>query len=420
MNYRRLVRDGSFLATYMDYMSIQETPTAYDFWCGVYLIGNALGRGVIIDRPRAPVYMNWYMILVAEAATTRKSTAIRSVNNIMRQFNEQSDGRIEVIQSMITPEKLLDRMQEISLDRGQCHIAFASSELVSILGRERYTAAMPGLLTDIYDPQAIRAGGGTLARGVAASRNTYVTFLSASTPAWLLRAINPDVIEGGFTSRCIFIHEEHPKRLIAWPEEHSDGLERERSLVAALCQLREQGQRFTSIPLAAGARDVFQRWYSRRPQSRDTYRRSFEGREDTHVLRLAACLSINDDRWAVEKHDINRAIEVIKHAKERGAAIFESTYTDSRLVLGIDRLRLILLGSGRSAVSQTKLVRDLQRLMRAEQISVALEIMHELDMVQKFEDVPSGMRSGRPKTMWRATTNLSKEGALERVLLTLE
>ena len=418
MDYRAAVRDGTFLADYMDYMDAQETARLYDFWTGMWLLGNACGRSAYVDRPRAPVFLNWYVILVAESGITRKSTAVRIATNIARDLNGRIDQPFHLIQTKITPEMLEWRLHELSKENGYAHVAVSISELVTLLGKERYAQSMPGLLTDLYDADKHRAGGGTVGKGTRDAHNVYVSVLSASTPTWLQRAVNPDVVEGGFTSRTLFVVSDQPKRRIPWPEELTDGDQLGERLVTHLEQVRLDALRHGGITLSDGAMRNLTNWYKHRKLSRDAFRGSFESREDAHVLRAAACLSANDRRWLIESNDVRTAIRLISEVKELGSDLFEGSVTHSKYIAGIDRMRTLLISAGMSGIAQQRLTTACQHYLKAPDVVTLLEIMHELGMVQRFE-VKLGTR-GRPKTIWRATNSISEGGAVERVLQEVE
>ena len=145
MNYKKLVHEDSFIGRYMDYMSYVETAESYDFWCAVWAIGDACGRGVYVDRPNIPVYLNWYIILAAESGSTRKSTAITAIAGVVENI------RRPLLTGKTSPESLDLLLHEQSRSSGGASVSFAVSELVTTLGKEGYMASMPGLLTDLYD-----------------------------------------------------------------------------------------------------------------------------------------------------------------------------------------------------------------------------------------------------------------------------
>lgn len=388
-------------------MSNQETATEYDFWCAVWLISLAVGRDTIIDRPRAPVFMNWYIILAANSGVTRKSTAVNIASGFAKELLSDAIKNNEVgyIEGKSTPENIQLTLHELTTDTGHATLAIAVSELVIFLGREGYTAGMPALLTDLYDSPSHRLGGGTL-RHQREYRDTYVSFLSASTPAWLVGRINPDVVEGGFTSRCMFVVSDRRKRRIPWPE--VEGVEddsRQTGIANSLRSIRERGQSIRYIPINQTALSRFSLWYRRRPDNTDPFRSSFESREDAHVLRLAATLSISDGRWSIEKRDINTAIKVVHDTKERGADLFDTTAPDRR-TQGVERLIRLLQEAGTDGMKQSEITRKLEWFLDVKDRQVTLTILHEAGMVQKFQGVRTTKGSGRPATMWRATRGI--------------
>lgn len=409
VNYSKLVPEGSFIRRYLDYASTSETPYAYDFWTACWLISVAVGRGTVVDRPTAPVHLNLYCVLVAESGITRKSTAVRRAVSFARDL---CGDRNLLIESKITPEKLEYDLALQTLEHGSAVASIAVDELVKFLGRERYVEQMPTLLTDLYDSPTIRTGGGTIERGRTALRNIYINFLSASTPSWLLRAVNPDVIEGGFTSRVIFVVSEHPKRSSPWPEAPDERLKQ--CIRDTLEGIKTTGERISSIGLSPGARKKFESWYRSRDKKRDAFRSSFQSREDSHILRMGALLSINDGSWEVQANHIVAATRIITEVREDGASIFEGTGNHSKIVLGVDALRDKLLAAGLGGIKQSELTKALQRHMNADHIKAALDVMHELQMVQCFEGVQVG--KGRPTTVWRATQGLLSTKALDTII----
>lgn len=413
VNYSKLVPQDSFVGRYLRYSLSSETPTAYDFFTALWLISVAVGRGVIVDRPVAPVHLNMYCILVAESGITRKSTAVRRAVGFARTL---CDERNLLVESKITPEKLEFDLALQSLEHDNAVASIAIDELVKFLGKERYVEAMPTLLTDLYDCPLLRTGGGSLLRGRTELRNVYLNFLSASTPSWLLRAVNPDVIEGGFTSRIIFVVSEQPKRCAPWPEE-PDAVLRD-NIRSSLQDIQTTAQRVARLRINDNARKKFERWYRSRDKKRDPFRSSFQSREDSHVLRIAALLCINDGTYELQVSHITAAIRIVTEVREDGAAIFEGTGTTSSIVFGIDAIRDKLLAAGVNGVKQGELTKHVQRFMNANEMKAALDVMHDLSMVQRFEGVQLG--KGRPVTLWRATQGLLANKAIDTIVSSVQ
>lgn len=417
INYRTIAAEGTFIRQYMEAMDGLETAHSYDFWCACSVLGAVLGRSVYVDRPRLPVRFNWFIILAADSGITRKSTAVVHARKLAAPLLQETPGAV-LIETKTTPEKLTYMLERASEEQGHAYGHILVSELVTFLGRERYTMQMPALLTDLYDCPDARTDGGVLSRRSFVLRNVFVTFLSASTPAWLMRAINPDVIEGGFTSRCIFIVDERRKRAVAWPSDVGDNADFS-VLHRTLRRLRAEAQTHGAIPLTRAAVERFKRWYSRRVMSRDPYRVSFEAREDEHVLRLAGTLAINDELYKIEVRHITAAIKVIEEAKRGGAALFAGGVVPDRILTGIDKLRTVLIEAGIDGLPQNELYRRVRSVLDNNEFRTLIDLMHEHKMVQRFE-FASTATAKRKALIWRATQHIREKGRLDSVLAGLQ
>ncbi len=419
VKYTTLVKPDTFIGKYMSYMAGLETPSSYDFWTAVWLTSLALGRGLTVSRPRIPVHMNWYIILCAESGLTRKSTAVNKATHVAHAYLKMIGGDdVTFIEDKTTPETLEATLHLATREHGHAHCAISISELVRFLGRERYNMSMPGLLTDLYDCPDQRRSPGTLARGPSVIEKVYVSFLSASTPSWLAKSVNPNVVEGGFTSRVIFVHAERRKQQVAWPDEGEGEVSTPVELAAMMRRLNTNAMKTCAahggINLTEPALKWYKRWYNSRAEHRDTFRATFEAREDEHVLRLAGVLAANDDGWMIEKFHLQAAVRVILEAKERGARIFEGVMQSDSLVRGVDRMREVFLMSGTDPLTQTALYFKLRSYFDKETFNLTLSILHELKMVQKFQRESVG--AGPKTTLWRGTTLLTQQGALELVM----
>lgn len=408
IKYHKLVPPDSFIGRYLQLWDKSETPYGYDFWTAIYLMGMACGRSIVVDRPSAPVFLNHYLVLVAESGITRKSTSVRRCTSFIRDIG---DGNL-LVETRSTQEKLEHDLCLQTLEHGRAHAHIVIDEMVKFLGREKYAATMPTFLTDLYDAPAIRTGGGTLSNPRSVLHNVFINFLSASTPSWLIRAVNPDVIEGGFTSRVIFVVCDQPKRSSPWPEKPDEELRSQ--CLTDLKSIRATACDVPCIQISVGARSRFVSWYRSRELRRDPFRASFQSREDGHVLRMAAMLCINDGTWEIQANHLVSAIKIITECREDGARIFEGTGAGSRLILGIDSLRDKLLASGTAGCTQSALTKALQRWMNAGEIKTALDIMHDLSFVQRFDGIQLGR--GRPTTLWRGLQALIDSKSLDKII----
>lgn len=396
-------------------MNEQETATDYDFWSALWLLSCAVGRNVVVDRPRAPVFMNLYVILVANSGITRKSAAVGVAKRLAQQLFED-DPRIQLLEGKTTAEQLERLLHERSITTGSACVAIAVSELATFLGTERYNATIPVLLTDLYDCPAERRSGGTITRGAVNQSNLFINFISASTPAWLFRSVNPSVVEGGFTSRCIFVCAEQPKRRIAWSSGDTSG--DTGPLLSRLRVIREQGGHYGSITINDRALTRFRNWYAKRKPSLDPFRSSFESREDAHILRLAAFLCINDDTWVIQVSHLMAAIKIITEVKINAGKLFHGTNSRTKFILGVERLSDALVATGLTPITRSQLFLKCRSHLDNLEFAALIDVMAELGVIQRVELKQVG--AGRPVEMIRGTTLLAARGMIERIITTVE
>jgi len=401
---------------FVTHMAEQETAEVFDFWCAMWLISCAVGRRVYVARPRAPVYLNLYAILIGESGIVRKSSAISAVNRLAESLLEH-DNDIMLMNARATPEKLDSLLHERTAERGSGQLAMCISELTTVMGNEAYNTTMPSLLTDLYDCPSVRHGAGTQRDGALLQRNVWVSFLAASTPTWLMRTVNPTVSEGGFTSRCLFISADKPKKRIAWPMEVdplAGGIARS-NILAKLLILRTQSISRERITLSPTAMEYFVQWYDNRVPSLDVFMGTFEAREDAHVLRLAALLCINDGTWTIELKHMEAAFARIATVKETASKVFSRSGERTRYALSIELMRTVLISAGMDPVPRGLLYRRLQRYLDHGEFMALLDIMHEHGAIQRFI-MKREEGAGRPTDYIRGTDKLLSTGLGERII----
>jgi hypothetical protein len=390
----------SYIELFMSLLKDQETPSEYDFWAAVWTVGAVVGRSCFIDRPRAPIYFNWYVIICAESGMTRKSTVINFANDIVK---DCLPTPCVLIQNKTTPEKLWDIMSAQSGIHGRSHVVINISELVTFFGREGYAMGMPIMLTDLYDCPTKREGGGSLNYGPLPLLNPFVTFIAGSTPSWLIRAINPDVIEGGFTSRVIFVSSEHRKKLIFWPE----GLQQLNvaSTKEYLCAVRDHAARLKTIPLDEEAKKFLDGWYRTRTYNAETYLRSFESREDSHILRLAGTIALSKLSSRIGLSEVELALHAISRAKKSGRKIFKDAVLDLKLTNGLDKIREVLLKRGLNGIKNFELYIQCKYHLSPAEYNGVMEILTDVGAVRQYI-VPPPSKLGRPAKYFVATTKI--------------
>lgn len=399
----------SFIGRYLTYMQSQETAALYDMWCALWCVSAACARATYVDRPRAPVYLNMFVVLVGDSGIPRKSTSVSTASKLAHTVIDRCQD-ITFLDAKMTPEQLELMLHTQSARYGNAQICIAVSELAVFMGVERYIAHMPTLLTELYDCPTWRHGGGTIARGEVLHHNVWIHLLSASTPAWLLKTVNPNVIEGGFTSRCYFVVANQPKQHIPWPQEPDADMYQD--MCDDLAIIAREARSRPPIKLHDDARSVFTEWYRTRPRALDTFKQSFESREDAHVLRIAALLCINDGTWIIHDMHILAAIDMLHKVKDTSAVIFESAEVRSKYASALDIMRMHLINQGMEPISRGRLYMKMRSRLTVQEYAALLDLLSELGAVQRFQ---LHGEQGRPTTVLRGTQALLDIGLNDKV-----
>lgn len=398
----------------MDGLSQGETPYIYDFWSGLWLLSTCVGRHCYVPRPQIPVRLNLYVMFVSDSGITRKTTTINFAREILRAYDRCCS--IPVVESKETPESLELRLIKLTDEHQHSHLTICVSELMRFLGKQAYSNAMPGLLTDLFDSPSSRTAG-SIQFGQAIYNNVYLTFLAGTTPRWLEKAVHPDVVEGGFTSRTFFITATNRKQLDPWS--NSDEKTREQNVSNIVQSLRDTVEPLTQqneIPLTPKAIEWYKRWYRRLARQRSTsaFIESFLSREPDHVLRCGALLAINAQEYRVDVNTLKLAAKIVSDVRTMGSRLFAGGRYVGDRTKAINRITETLIAVGNAGIKRTDLMQKCRYLVTTQELRDTIQIMVESELIAQVE-IPPVNGVGRPALYYVGTDKLRSAVAREAV-----
>jgi hypothetical protein len=226
---------------------------------------------------------------VGASARVRKSTAIGIGANIAREtFGEE----IPIVSQKITLEALTSLMAEHYKKKGSSATVVVSDEFGVFLGQGPDSSKLMGLLTKLYDCPNI-FDYHTIARGKEIGHKACCNILAGTTPQWLKDSMPPHAVGGGFTSRIIFVYQDKPEKLVAFPEMTPE-MERLRGkLIHDLRVIAKLGGQFK---LTEKAKEWFEDWYMKVFKPETTPYSSLDGyfgRKHDTLLKVAMCMSVS-------------------------------------------------------------------------------------------------------------------------------
>jgi hypothetical protein len=284
-----------FIEAYLQYTKNQEASEKIHKWVAISVLAAALQRKVWLPRGHYTLFPNLYIFIIGASGVVRKSTSTGIGVDLLRSLE-----KFHIMSERLTAAALIQNLEashEIYQWNGKekhqsASFAYAS-ELIVFL-REVY-GSISELLTTFYDcsPHDDSKPWTYETKGEGQKRifGPCLNILGASTPQWLSQAIPPDQMEGGFTSRVIFVVEnEEPKRFIAWPDELASG-EQDRLKKRLEEDLQAVNRTVGEVRVSAEAREWFRTWYEEHMKSlikaQDLRFSGYYGRKADTLLKIA-------------------------------------------------------------------------------------------------------------------------------------
>jgi len=376
-NYKGLVPKESFVHRYMEYMKGSETPAMFDFHVAMWTIGavarSALDEPMTIDRPRNPIALGSYLVLVSSVGNTKRQQAVEYASGLVK-----SEEQFNVYKHRPEPDWTIKQS-----------IIF-NGEASSPIGKDIHAKNFLSNLDDGY--------------------NKSTSILLSSSPVKLFRDCHPLMMEPEFASKLVFVYSDTPKGVRPWPDETS--LVRSS---AALDSLRVECDRLYSISMNENAITRYSNWYRRRTVQRDPERSILVSRDDEHLLRYASYLAINDGTFQIQTRHITTARKIIDDVNTGRDKLFQPIDVGSsgRIMRGIDRARSFILEAGGDGVRERALYRSLRTIMSHDEFLLMLSVMHESEMVSKVRVSKTG--KGRPYYIYRPTNRIHAPASISEI-----
>lgn len=283
-----------------------EAPRHFYWWAGACTVAGAAQRKITLEAQSHVFYPNLFVILVGPPGT-KKSTAIRQGQKLLQQvpgINFTSTAP-SVVGLMLD----FNDITKAGLTSHQSLNAYIS-ELSTLY--ENASETMTGFLTAIYD-----CDDNYVKRTRVGAREhipaPWFNMIAGTTPAWLGDNVKRREIEGGLTSRTIYVY--HPEPIIAnpFPEWTKEKQALAQALVHDLAHISTLDGAFAFAGGKTGdAYKWYEDWYmnpARLPRITDIRLSGYFARKPYHLVKLAMNLSLaRKDELLLELEDLQRAL----------------------------------------------------------------------------------------------------------------
>lgn len=278
----------------MEWTAHSESPDKFHFWTGVSTLAGALRRRVWIDMRSFKWLPNFYIIFVAPAGVTSKSTSISLGHRLLAKVKGIKFGPTSA-----SWQSLLDAFDEAVqfVDLGPGTEKYKMSALTIVISElgtffradeDDYMS----FLVDMWDGKEIPIERRTRADGSTVLENTWLNLLAATTPDWLQANMPETLVNGGLGSRTIFVYADKKRKLVPFPDEvilDADYFRLQKMLIEDLQQISELKGAYTMTPDARAYGHV---WYNNLNTTRPLHLTNarFNGyisRKQSHMMKLA-------------------------------------------------------------------------------------------------------------------------------------
>lgn len=311
---------SDWLNSYLDYTDGTESPTSYHTWCAVSAIAGALQRKVFLQWGLAEtLYPNFYVVLIGTSGRTRKGTAIGIAKAMLKDLPgvtvvpESSSGR----QAMIVAMKRANKNFEDPTDgqiKFHCSVTAFSEELSVFLGQG--DIAYLASLTDWYDAKDDWEYE-TVSRGKDSLQGVCLNLCGGTAPDWIQSMLPQEALGGGFTSRVIFVVEEHKRKIV--PEYIVDDATKDLGRKLRM-DLERINQLSGEMTFDEEGKKAYVDWYidqdtklsNGQPAIQDTRFAGYCERRATHLRKLMMiCSASRGDDLKLTKKDFTKAIGML-------------------------------------------------------------------------------------------------------------
>lgn len=225
LDWQKLVKEGTFLDTYMGICTRDDAPEEYHFWNGVLALGLAVGRDVVLDDQKR-VLANLFVCLLGPTGDG-KSRSHHHFEDLMYRAlpykPEDPNGKgTDFVHSPASAEALITSFVNPIFDptdpkkvagfapvRGL--ISF--NELSSLVGRaSRKGNVLKPTLMEVYDGSRVIQTT-SMTNGKKRAENPFGSLFTTTQPGALKNLLREDDASSGFLNRFVFATSTPKKRI---------------------------------------------------------------------------------------------------------------------------------------------------------------------------------------------------------------
>lgn len=312
-----------WLNAFVEYASYSEAPVKSLWWAGVSAIAGALQRNVWIDQGLFQIYPNFFIIINGPAGKVKKSTII----NLALSRLKAVEG-ITFAPDSTTWEGLIQLMEELhKTEQTSIEVDTVFTRTIPIT----VTAPEFSVFIDFEDHAKVSAlthlwdcppffDKHTKFSGHEKLEKPCINLIGGTTPSWIKGSFNHWTREGGFASRCIWLHELNKSKAVPWLQDvlPADFKATEARLSVDLTYMTRLQGAFT---ITQEAKDFESARYMSHHEDMlaglEVKLGGFQDRKQVHILKTAMAVSAaRGDSMTIDLECMKTAISKVHEAEQ--------------------------------------------------------------------------------------------------------
>lgn len=360
---------------YLKYTSSQESPTIFHFWCAASLMAATLERSCWLDLGYFRVYPNLYVILVAESAIARKSSAI----HIASAMGKEAVPEMPLSSQKCTTEALIQTFKEQYEEREVSASYIVSDELAVFLGEGAEDSSLIALLTKVFDcPNVVDYR--TIGRGTEEGFNICVNMLAGTTNHWMKSSLPPGAVGGGFTSRVVFVYGSDSGKRVPFPKLTPQQKEARKALAHDLATIRKTHR--GRYELTKDAREWYSTWYVdvSHPERADHTLSGYYGRRHITLLKTAMVVAAaRREELVIREKDLEDSLAYLRETERHLPGVMQQVQASAE---GEKSLRIYALIERAGTIDHSNLLRRVHHICRARELQEIIDSLDEGGLIK--------------------------------------
>lgn len=283
------------------YAHYLESPRAFFYFTFLTYFGALVARKITLDSELRP-QPRLYVVLVGESADTRKTTALRKVDEFFRSLGPGLEPH--VLFGVGSAEGIAAELE----DSPDLILHFDELKAFVDKAKNEHSVALPMVSTLFERPDYDNR---TKAEKLSV-RNAAVSLVAACTADTYATIFDQKFLAIGFPNRLFLVSDRSTARIAVPTMIPGAALDTLRGRVRGLLETLDaayeaNGRRPVPYRLTSGALDLFRRWYAGREGS------IFERRLDTYGHRLLILLAATSGRSVIDEDLTERVLALLRY-----------------------------------------------------------------------------------------------------------